>query len=254
MLCRKLIEQLERRYPREDAMDWDNVGLLVGRRDKEVQKVLVTLDVTEEVIEKAVAEKVDLIVSHHPLLFSSVKRITDETVTGRRLLTLLKEDIGCYAAHTNYDILRMGDLAAERLCLTSQVPLEPTSDGKGIGKVGMLPEEMSLASFCEFVKSQFHLPDVKAFGKAEQRISKVAICPGSGKGMMEHAIKHGADVLLTGDMDHHTGLDAVAEGLMVIDAGHYGLEYPFMEDMAATLQEFSLDVEKFKIQFPFQTI
>lgn len=254
MLCRKLIEQLEARYPRQEAMDWDNVGLLVGRRDKEIQKVLVTLDVTEEVIEQAVAKKVDLIVSHHPLLFSSVKRITDETVTGRRLLTLLKEDIGCYAAHTNYDVLRMGELAAARLSLTSQVPLEPTSETEGIGKVGLLSEEMSLEAFCKLVKTKFQLSDVKVFGKGEQKVRKIAICPGSGKGMMEHAIKQGADVLLTGDIDHHTGLDAVAEGLMIVDAGHYGLEYLFIEDMAATLQDFSLDVEKVKIQFPFQTI
>lgn len=254
MLCRELIEQLERRYPRQEAMSWDNVGLLVGRMDKDIRKVLVALDVTEAVIEKAVAERVDLIVSHHPLLFSSIKRITDETVTGRRLLTLLKEDIGCYAAHTNYDVLRMGDLAAGRLSLTSQVPLELTSDEQGIGRVGLLPEVMSLHSFCNLVKNEFQLPDVKVFGKGEQMVRKVAICPGSGKGMMEHALDQGADVLLTGDIDHHTGLDAVAKGLMIVDAGHYGLEYPFIEDMAATLQGFSLEVEKVKIQFPFQTI
>lgn len=255
MLCREWIAKIEKQYPKEAALSWDNVGLLIGRKDKEIRTVFVTLDVTDEVISRAIDAGADMILSHHPMLFTAVKRMTDDDLTGRRILRLIRHDICCYAAHTNYDSLRMGQLAADRLKLSDCNVLEESEcDGDGIGVVGNLQTEMTLSECCETVKQAFHLPSVKVFGDLNRRILRCAVCPGSGKGMSVPALAKGADVLITGDIDHHTGIDAVADGLMIIDAGHYGLEHMFVYDMAEFVERNGLHALQDVVHFPFQNV
>ncbi|MFQ9511609.1 MAG: Nif3-like dinuclear metal center hexameric protein, partial [Lachnospiraceae bacterium] len=100
MKCRDIIKVLEKVAPEKIACSWDNVGLLIGRRDKNVSKILITLDVTDEVIEQAMQEQVDMIISHHPLLFKPISNVNSDTVIGRRLIRLLGSDISYYAMHT----------------------------------------------------------------------------------------------------------------------------------------------------------
>ncbi len=262
MLCRNIIEMIEATYPKNMALDWDNVGLLVGRSEKEVQKIYVALDATEAAIEKAIVCGADMLITHHPMIFAPIKKITDEDFIARRIIKLLQNDISYYAVHTNYDVLGMADLSGEILGLQASEPLEITrtlEDGKttiGIGKVGAFAEEITVRECCERVKSTFALPNVKVFGNLEQRVKRVAISPGSGKHMTEFAIEKGADVIVTGDIDHHEGIDAVAQGLAVIDAGHYGLEHIFMTDISSYLTEniAGIQVVCAEIEHPFQVI
>ena len=126
--CGEIRDWFNERWPESLACQWDNVGLLVGRAGKEIQKIYVTLDVTDEDVEAAVSMGADMILSHHPLIFGPVKRINDAAPQGRRLLTLIREDICCYGGHTSFDIAKggMADLAAERLGLFDETkPLEP---------------------------------------------------------------------------------------------------------------------------------
>ena len=127
---------------------------------------------------------------------------------------------------------------------------------EGIGRIGNLEYEMTVGECCELVKRAFHLSTVKLFGNKDAIVKCAAISPGSGKKMTEIAVEKGADVLITGDIDHHEGIDAVAQGLAVIDAGHYGLEHIFIEDMAKYLEEHveGVQVEKAGISHPFQVI
>ena len=256
MVCKELVLQIEKKYPVDAALSWDNVGLLVGCTRQEVKRIFVALDLTDDVVETAIEEQVDLIVTHHPMLFSPQKKITDETVVGRRVIRLIQNHIGCYAAHTNYDVLGMAELAGKQLGLLDAEVLEETGwEKEGIGRVGFLPKEMTLGACCEWVKEQFHLPSVKVFGDRETRVMRAAISPGSGKSMIDLALEKKADVLITGDIDHHTGIDAVAEGLGIIDAGHYGLEYIFVQDMARFLREYTgAEVLTAKTVFPFQNV
>ena len=113
MQCMDIINLLDKKAPREYALEWDHVGLLVGRRDREVRKLLLVLDVTESVIDEAISKGVDMIVSHHPMIFGKVDRVNDETVLGRKILKLIEHGICCYAMHTNFDILGMADLSAD---------------------------------------------------------------------------------------------------------------------------------------------
>ena len=227
MKCSEWMEKLEKLAPKSLACEWDNPGLLAGRAEKEVKKVLIALDATDDVVDLAVKEQVDLLITHHPLIFHSMKKVNDQ-------------DISMYAMHTNFDIAPgcMADLAAEKLGLAECEPLETmkmTDEGAvGIGKTGKLKEPMTLKALAELVKEQFGLPYVTVYGQeaAPGLVERISVCPGSARGMEIEAEKAGAQVLITGDMGHHEGIDAAANGLVVIDAGHYGLEHIFIAFMA----------------------
>ena len=260
MLCSEITKKIEERYPKQYAMEWDNVGLLVGRTDKEVQKIYIALDATDEVIEDATAWGADMILTHHPMIFKGMKRITDQDFIGRRVLKLIQNDVAYYAMHTNYDVKGMAQLAGEYLEMEEQEVLEVTSvedgEAEGIGRVGMLKTEMTLAECCQFVKKALGLPNVKVFGDLNKSVKRAAVSPGSGKSVVSCALKKGADVLITGDIDHHEGIDAVAQGTAIIDAGHYGLEHIFIKDMTEYLRDnlSEVKVEKVAISHPFQII
>lgn len=258
MLCREIMDVIERTYPKHAALEWDNVGLLVGRTEKEVKMIYVALDATDEVIDEAIHLGADMLVTHHPLLFSPLKKITDEHFVGSRVVKLLQHDISYYAMHTNYDVLGMAELSGKILGLRNMDVLEITDSEKqeGIGRVGELKACMTLEECCDLVKSVFHLPNVKLFGDRDTIVKKAAISPGSGKKMTEIAIEKGVEVLITGDIDHHEGIDAYAQGLAIIDAGHYGLEHIFMKDMAIYLNSHleNVKIKTADINHPFQVI
>ena len=236
MLCKDVMAVIEGSYARRYAMEWDNVGLLVGRDDKEIERIYVALDAGDEVIAEAARLGADLLVTHHPLIFGGMKQITNQDFIGRRVLELARRDISYYAMHTNYDVMGMAELAASFLELTDTFVLEEVFDGEGIGRVGSLPQEMSLRECAELVKERFHLPNVKIFGDLNKTVKIAALSPGAGKSMAKPALLSGADVLITGDIDHHTGIDMEDCGMAIIDAGHYGIEHIFIEDLRKFLE------------------
>ena len=236
--AREIIDRIEEHFPKGLALEWDNPGLLCGSRDKTVRKVMIALDCTDKVVDEAVEKGCDLVLTHHPLIFGSIKAVNDESFIGRRLIKLIKNDISLYAMHTNFDSGKegMGHIVAERLSLKEICPMEITGqqDGAdvGIGTFGELPDSMSAKELSEFIRDRFSIGQV-IYYDAGRPIKKAAICPGSGKGMMKYAKELHADAFITGDMGHHDGIDAVSEGITLIDAGHYGLEHifvPYMKD------------------------
>ena len=237
MQCQDIMDQLEELSPLQYAEDWDNVGLLVGDPEKEVNTVFLTLDVTDEAIDEAILMGADMIVSHHPLIFRGINQVTSDHFIGRRVLKLARADICLYSMHTNFDVMGMADAAADELKLVGREVLTKTFEDdiacEGFGRVGSLPYEMSLKEAAGYVKERFHVSCVRVFGDGDSRIRRAAICPGSGGSMIGDALKAKAEVYITGDIDHHEGIDAVARGLAIIDAGHYGIEQifvPYMKD------------------------
>ena len=162
--------------------------------------------------------------------------------------------------HTNYDILGMAELSADYLQLTDREVLfvtAETQDGQeGFGRVGELPRKMSLKECGEFVRNALSLNDVKIYGDPDTQVEKAAICTGSGKSMISDVLAKGAQVYVTGDIDHHTGIDAVAQGLTIVDAGHYGTEYIFMKAMENVLKEQypNLQITCAKVQSPYMIL
>ncbi len=237
LTCEKIMQCLEDLWPAGFAEDWDNVGLLLGRKEKQVQTILLCVDVTEQVIEQAVASNVHMIISHHPLIFSGIKRITNDTVGGTKLMQLIRHDICVYAMHTNFDVMGMADAAAERMGLLDteilQITYEDDIAVEGLGRVGKLKSALTLEELAQFTKEAFDVSSVKVFGNPNRVCLEAAICPGSGKSLTKDVLRAEADVYITGDIDHHTGLDLVEQGVCVIDAGHYGIEklfVPYMHD------------------------
>ncbi len=260
MLCREIMQVIEAAYPREAALDFDNVGLLAGRAEKEVERVYIALDATDAVIDRAAEAGADMLITHHPLIFSPLKKITDEDFISRRIVKLIQNDISYYAMHTNYDVLGMAELSEKILGIQDTEVLDVTmeKEGKpeGIGRVGKLEKPMTLEECCVYVKHKLNLGSLKVFGDMSAEVSRLAISPGSGKTAVPAALAKGADVLVTGDIGHHDGLDAVEQGLVIIDAGHYGTEYIFIDDMKHFLEEKLpvLEVVTTPVIHPFQVI
>lgn len=256
MICREIIKEIEARFPKHYAMEWDNVGLQVGRSDKEVKRIYLALDATDEVIEEAADWGADMLITHHPMIFKAMKKINDEDFIGRRVLKLIRDDISYYAMHTNYDVMGMAELAADMLDLKDRKVLEEVLDGEGIGRVGDLPRSMTLEECANFVKGRFGLPNVKIFGELEKQVQRAAICPGSGKSEAKPALSMGAEVYITGDIDHHTGIDMADCGMAIIDAGHYGVEHIYIADMEHFLKENcpELRVYTAPVKQPFQVL
>lgn len=235
MRCEEVISRLEELSPLSYAESWDNPGLLAGRKDKEIKKVYIALDATTAAIEEAVRVGADMLLTHHPLIFKGIKQVNCDDFIGRRVFTLIQKDICYYAMHTNFDVMGMADAAADILQLKKREVLEITFEDEiakeGFGRFGRLPGIMTLDECAMFVKKAFGIDYVKVFGDADSEIETAAVLPGSGKSMIGTALAKGADVLITGDIDHHDGIDALENGMAVIDAGHFGLEQIFVTYM-----------------------
>ena len=264
MLCRDVMNVIEKEYPLNYALSWDNVGLLVGRDDKEVKKIYIALDATDEVIDEAVKNGADMLITHHPMIFSPIKKIHNLDFVGGRILKLIQNDISYYAMHTNYDVLGMAELSGDKMNMKDAEILEVTAEGdigeedepEGIGRVSDLEIPMTLRECCEDVKDAFHLGTVKVFGNLEDKVKRIAICPGSGKSVIQAALDKHADVLITGDIGHHDAVDAAAQGMVIIDAGHYGLEHIFVSYMKEYLERRCENIEIMtqKLTFPFWVV
>ena len=296
MTIEELLGILDELAPRTEQLGWDNSGLLIGHRNREVRKIYLAVDATEEVIRHAREFGADVLLTHHPLIFTKLSRVSDEDFVGRRVLELAEAGIALIAMHTNFDIHGMREAIDTKLGLhaTGMVGddagpgdasvgsagacgtltgstgtcdasvgsagtcdalagsagtcdalagsagacgVEVLDDEDRIGSIAELRKAVRLDDYAKFVRDAFGLEGVRVFGDGTTSIRRVAVCGGSGKSEIETAIRKGADLLVTGDIDHHSGLDALEQGLCIIDAGHYGLEHVFMDYMRAYLKE-----------------
>lgn len=264
MDIKELLDYLGKEIPANYACSWDNSGLQVGHAGKEVKKIYIALDATEQVVCDAAMKRCDFLLTHHPLLFKGIKQVSGDNSIGRKLYMLIGNDIACYSAHTNFDAMPggMGELAGALLQLGCVSPLEDMSghleDPWGIGVVGNLPQPMSLEAFCNHVKQIFGLKSINLFAAdgLEKPVQRIAVCPGSGRSILDAVIQSQAEVFLTGDIGHHEGIDCVDMGITVIDAGHFGLEKIFVPVMAEKLSQAfpELEIYTAKPAAPFQVV
>ena len=247
MKCKDIIEIIEKRYPLEAAESWDNPGLIVGDDEIDVSSIMVALDATDETIDQAVKAGAQLLITHHPMIFGRINKVNNKTLIGRRILKLIRNDISCYAMHTNFDVKSMADINEAQIGLKYTEVLYPTAqnDGiaEGIGRVGWLEKPMKYSGLAEHVKKAMQTESVRCYGDTDRLIKRVAVSGGSGKSMIQAALDKHAEVLITGDIDYHTGIDACAEGLLIIDAGHFGTEHVFKSFMSKWLKEMIPDCD-----------
>lgn len=227
--------------PFEAAEAWDNVGLLAGRMDAQVGRVLVALDLTEEVLREAVANNVQLIVTHHPILFRGRKNLCEDDTEGRMLTALIRADIALIAAHTNYDLASGGVNAALCECLGVR-DAQVAEDG--MMRVGDI-DEIPLAELAAFVQEKLG-GVIRRYGDPRTKIRRVAVLGGAGGDYAASAIKAGADVFITGETGYHEALDSWAAGMCTLEAGHAATEMPGVHWLAKRLQE-AADVVQYNL-------
>ena len=342
----EILGLLNRLCPPELAEDWDNPGLQVGSPDAQIERILICLDAEEPALEEALRKQAQLIISHPPLIFKPLKRLTPTDMSGRVLFRAVREGIAIACAHTNLDRAADGlnDWLAERLGLEGATPLEAPQAGRfyklvvfvpcgheqavmeglfaggagqigayercsfrtrgtgsfrggdqtspfigtpgafeeteesrletivpearlnrtiermlkahpyeevaydliplanrrsdiGLGRVGRLAQPQTLQQFAEDVRDRLHAGSLRLVGDPQQLVQKVAVCGGSGMAVFADALRQGADCLVTGDVKFHDAQRARAEGMALIDAGHFASEQLMVPGLSRRLRQ-----------------
>lgn len=233
----EIIRIFELLYPRDLAYTWDNVGLQIGTLNKDINNILLSLDLTLDVVNEAIINKTELIIVHHPLIFSALKSINTDTYKGKVIEKLIKSDITLYVAHTNFDVSNYGmnSILANMLNLKNQEILELTTENEGLGKVGIV-DSIVMSEYINSVKDTFKVTNARFIGDLNKIVGKVAITGGSGSSTIYSAEKMGVDLLITGDMSYHHAHDALAINLNVLDIGH-NIEKFFVYELKNILLE-----------------
>lgn len=230
---------------------WDNTGFQIGDENKEVNRILIALDLDREVCEKAINENYHMIITHHPLIFKPVGNITTSTYKGKLIHDLIRNEIVVYNAHSNLDQAEDGinHELAKLIGLSNPIPLKlnnlDTQSPYGYGKVGDI-EEVELVDYIKEIKEKLNIDFLTVYGNQNRKINRVAICGGSGADFIYEAYKENACVYITGDIKYHDAQLGTELGLTIIDAGHYHTEkviLPVIKEYLEKAINFNLYIE-----------
>ena len=226
--------------------DFDNVGLMVGDKNKEVKKVLLALDCTLKVIEEAKKENVELIITHHPLIFKRPSSITTDTLQGKKIIELIKNDISLYSSHTNLDSVENGlnDTIVSILGFDNFKILEKNKrdDKAGLGRIVSLNESIQLEDLISKIKKSLNINNLRVV-KGKDKVNKIAIINGSGQDFIGKAVALGADCIITGDTTYHFASDYKEMEISILDVGHFASEQITFFNVMENLKEKFKDVE-----------
>ena len=225
----KITEIIENTAHLQYASEWDNVGLMIGSLEQEVSRVMVCLDVTPDVVDQAINEKCEMIISHHPLFFRDIKQINYNTYQGNMIKNIISNNITVYSSHTNMDAANGGinSLLAEKFKLTDVEVLDNNERFPeiGIGRIGNLSIEKTFSDLCEETKKILDTPCVRAVGsECNKVIRRLCVASGSCADLIPLASSKGADAVITSDVKYHEALEAKENGIYLIDAGHFPTE------------------------------
>lgn len=221
---KEIVERLRQRFPENIASQGDPVGMQIGDIDAPVTKVMTTLDVRPEVVQEAVENGVDLIISHHPVMFHPAKNLDFSDPQYAMYGQIIKHGITVYSIHTNSDKAQNGssDWQAEELGLTDIEPFCPDDDGIAIGRKGKLPKALSAYDFAYYVKEKMKIKMARLItADNDKQISTVGFICGDGGKYWHRALDENLDAFITGDIYYHVGHDIISSGLTVVDPGHY---------------------------------
>ena len=245
-----IIKVMETMAPLRLAEEWDNVGLQVGQLDWPVRSIWVALDPLYDVVDGACRNGVDLLITHHPLIFSPLRCINFDTPVGSVIQAAAGHKLAIFAAHTNFDSAADGinDVLAFRIGLEDLKVLKrgdhPGEDSatdymqkQGLGRVGELKETMELLPFALSIKEKLGLKYIKIAGKPDLPVRRVAVCSGSGSSLMKDFCSSGAQVFISGDLRYHDAREVEALNLGLIDMGHFASEYLMVEVLAKRLDK-----------------
>ena len=236
MTVKELYEKICERIPEHLSCEWDNDGIMCAPDlSREVSKIIITLDITEEIVDYAIEGEFDLIISHHPLIFKPVTHLTEENHVARKLIKLASNNVSAFSFHTRADKVSGGvnDLLAEEIGLRNVSPFGED----GLGRIGTLPEESELELFCEDVKLALGADTVR-YSDGYNSVKRVAVLGGDGKDCVRDAIAAGADTYVSGRLSYNVMEEAADMGINLVEAGHYFTEFPvtsFFRDIITEL-------------------
>lgn len=224
---------------------WDNSGLQIGDYNDDINNIMLTMDVDQKIIECAIYNNVELIITHHPFLFSGLKSIDFSTYEGKLIRNMINNNINLYSMHTNYDMAAFGvtyQLSEILGIKTYDVLHVVNPDGSGYGGIGFI-EHINIVEYAKKVKKLLNADHVKLYcNDNDKTIHKAAFCGGSGSEFIKDAIAMEADVYITGDIKYHQAQYALQNNLCVIDAGHYNTEYQSLHSIKNILEKAGLNV------------
>ena len=237
MKVKDIVAVIEEFAPLSIQEGWDNSGLCVGSPEDEVTSVLFALDCTPALVDEAIECGADMIITHHPLIFSGLKKITPDDMIGAAVIKAIKAGISIYAAHTNADkvIEGVSGAMAAKLGLQNVSILDEDGEGTGLGVVGDLPQPMTSDQTLALVKEKFGLKVVKSSAPVQTMISRVAMCGGSGGSLIGAARKSGAQLYISGDISYHNFF--TPEGFMIMDIGHYESEIEIVDILFSLIKK-----------------
>ncbi len=238
-------DAIEKIAPLEYGETWDNTGIQIRTENDEINKILVAMEINKNVMDEAIQENVDMIITHHPLIFSNIKSIDYNTVQGRYLIEAINNNISVYSAHLTFDNAPGGNnYYLAKILQLENVSVPKNNPENHPGVIGSLKQKLSLRQVCEEIITRWEIPreTLKIAGDLDMIISKIAICCGAGGDLIKPAIKEGCQLLITGDTKLHQAQKALAEGISLVDAGHYDTEKQFVENLVDQLSK-EVDVE-----------
>lgn len=241
----ELLKDFESIWPASHAELWDSVGLVAGSHNQEVNKVLVSVDLTQAVVDEAESLGVDLILTHHPVLYKPISAISENQPKGALLSRVIRASLSVFSAHTNADAQIDGSssLLASAFGAVDLKPLVSSAGGFGHGSVGTLSEPKTLSEFADVVSNAIPVTarGVAFAGEQSQIIRKIAVCGGAGDSFLNDVIASNVDVYVTSDLRHHTALDALetprSKPLALIDISHFAAESLWVKTAAGRLRE-----------------
>ena len=237
MKARDIAEVIEGFAPLSIQEDWDNSGFCIGSPDQEIHGVLVGFDCTPDLVDEAAAAGADMIVTHHPLIFGGLKKISPEDSVGLAVMKAIASGIVIYAAHTNADkvIDGVSGAMARRLGLEDVRILDVEDGGFGLGATGVLPEPMSGTDFIGYVKKVFNLATVRCSCPVNIPVRTVAMCGGAGSSLIGKAISVGAQAYICGDISYHHFF--TPKDFMVMDIGHFEGEVEIVDILFSLIKK-----------------
>ncbi len=237
MKAKDIIKVIEDFAPLSIQESWDNSGLCIGSPEDEVSSILIGLDCTEALVDEAVSCGADMIITHHPLIFSGLKKISPDDQTGAAVIKAVRAGICIYAAHTSADkvIAGVSGAMAAKLGLTDVEILEEDGEGTGLGVVGNLPAPISAEEAIRLVKDRFSLNMMRSSAPVSVPVARIAMCGGSGGSLIKAARKAGAQLYISGDISYHNFF--TPEGFMIMDIGHYESEIEIVDILFSLIKK-----------------
>ncbi len=237
-----LMDYLNQMFPLDMSEDWDNSGRQITDDQKTINRIVVGIDLTDKLLDKAIESEADLIITHHPFIFSPLKSVDMNSYKGDLIKKMIIHDISSIAMHTNYDlsIHGMNQAIGSKMGLHNLTYLAKSESSKevGFGAVGDLTEEVELDVFINIIKNNFQLEHVTLYNEnVKRKIKSVAFCGGAGADFISDAINVKADIYITGDITHHDAQATYEGGIILMDPTHYGLEKVFIDHISDLIND-----------------